>query len=242
MPTPIQNSSITNKLRSFFRLRGRQIFTLDETSVPTVQIEDLTNAPYRGNDQVRWKVGNRLDVSILVGRVFMVVVNTSRAVVMDLADVPGVAVIEEMTLQIDGAAGMPPDTARTWLFQLIHHQGFLQSVEPGAVVTANGVNVDAAFTTPVPSLGVLGEVPIRLNGVQQNIAPDLGNTLPLGLGRIPNDPLAAGEGTGDIFRVILAEQVTIGDNVAFLATNVIPATAGELIVSVSGSYYPLARS
>jgi len=239
MPTPIQSSSITKKLRSFFRLRGRQIFTLDETAVPTVSVEDLTTAPYRENHQVRWKVAERFATNIIVARNFMIVVNTSRAAVMDLADVPGVAVIEKITLQYNGVATV--DGTRDWVISLIHHQGFLSSVEPGAVVTAIGTDVDAAFTIPVPALGVGGQVPIRLNGVQENIAPTLGALLRLGRVRVPEDGVPPNPGPGPT-DILGGSQVVIGDNVALFLRNVNAATLGVIAVNVSGSYYPLARS
>ena len=229
MPTPIQSSSVTAKLRSFFRLRGRQIFSLDETVVPTAQVEDLTAAPYRGNHQVRWKTGRLFNPAILPARRFMIVVNTSRAPVMDLSKVPGVAVIEQLELWTVGAN-------RDWRFSLIHHQGFLQSVEPGAVVTSIGANVDAAFTVPVPALGVKGQVPIRLNGVQENVAPNLEARLELGIISLEPAP------DSTAYRAIPAEQVTIGDNVALLIRNELAAAGGLIGINVSGTYYPLARS
>lgn len=47
MPIPIQIGSITDRLRNFFRIRGRTRFTLDETVVPVVQLQDLSTAPYQ---------------------------------------------------------------------------------------------------------------------------------------------------------------------------------------------------
>lgn len=234
MPTPIQSSSITKKLRSFFRLRGRQIFTLDETAVPVVAVEDLTSAPYRGNHQVRWKVGNRFTLNATAGRVFMVIVNTSRAAFMNLEKVPGVAVIESVEMQLNGSP--VPVAARDWVFSLVHHQGILNSVEPGAAITTICSDVDEAVIVPVPALGVRGQVPVRLTGVNENVAPSLGVLLRLGRFRVADDP------PGTIYRPIPCEQVTIGDNVALLMRNSGIATAGSLNVNVSGGYYPLARS
>lgn len=233
MPTPIQSSSITNKLRSFFRLRGRQIFTLDETTVPTVQVEDLTSAPYRQNHQVRWKMGRRQNTAIIPARNFIIAINLSRAPVMDLAAVPGVAVIERLTISYDVDAA--PTTASDWIISLCNHTGFLASVEPGAVVTSIGSNVDAAFTIPVPALGVGGQVPVRLNMVQENVAPSLGALLILGRVTV----LATDR---SIIDVLAGEQVTIGENVCLLLRNAVPATTQRILVSVSGTYYPLARS
>jgi len=236
MPTPIQSSSVTAKLRSFFRLRGRQIFTLDETAVPTVSVEDLTQAPYRANHQVRWKTGGGFSIGLIAARNFMICVNTSRAAVMDLAGVPGVAVVEKITLQTGSVATAAVDT-RAWVVSLISHQGFLASVEPGAVVTRIATNVDDARNTGAGAGAVEGSVPVRLNGVQENIAPALGTLLRLGQIRIEDEP------PGTLTFVLAGEEVTIGDNVALFLRNITPAAVTEkILVNVSGSYYPLARS
>jgi len=234
MPTPIQSSSVTAKLRSFFRLRGRQIFTLDETAVPVVAVEDLTTAPYRQNHQVRWKCGNTFTLDATPARRFLVVINTSSAAFIDLTQVPGVAVIEAITLQARGTQA--PITSRDWIISLVNHQGVIMSVEPGAVVTTICTDVDAPVTVPVPALGVRGQVPVRLSGVNENVAPNLGTLLRLGRFRLQDDP------PGPPLDVLGGSEVTIGDNVAVLIKNSADATAGTLMVNVSGSYYPLARS
>lgn len=46
MPIPIQLGSLTERLRRFLRIRGRVRLSLDETVVPTVQVQDLTRGPY----------------------------------------------------------------------------------------------------------------------------------------------------------------------------------------------------
>ena len=239
MPTPIQSSSITKKLRSVFRLRGRQIFTLDETAVPTVAVQDLTHAPYRSNDQVRWKVGQRFATAIIPARNFMVIINLSNVAFMNLARVPGVAVIEKLEVQYNGPAA--PDGTRDWVASLVNHTGILASVEPGAVINATATDVDAAFTVPVPAMGVGGQVPIRLSGVQENIAPALGVLMQLGRFRVANDPVLLPVGMPPQ-QCLPCEEITIGDNVALLIRNATAATTGTFLVNVSGTYYPLARS
>ena len=47
MPQPIQTAGISDRLRKFFRLRGRSGFQLDETVVPVVNVQDLDNPLYR---------------------------------------------------------------------------------------------------------------------------------------------------------------------------------------------------
>lgn len=51
MPQPIQTAGISDRLRRFFRLRGRTGFQLDETVVPVVNVQDLDNPLYRLQEQ-----------------------------------------------------------------------------------------------------------------------------------------------------------------------------------------------
>ena len=53
MPQPIQVGSISDRLRSFFRLRGRSGFQLDETVVPVVNVQDLDSPLYR-KQEIGW--------------------------------------------------------------------------------------------------------------------------------------------------------------------------------------------
>lgn len=46
MPVPVQLGALTTRLRNFLRIRGRLRLSLDETIVPTVQVQDLTVGPY----------------------------------------------------------------------------------------------------------------------------------------------------------------------------------------------------
>jgi len=47
VPYPIQSGSITERLRKFFRIRGRTGFQLDEMVAPVVMVQDLTKGPYQ---------------------------------------------------------------------------------------------------------------------------------------------------------------------------------------------------
>lgn len=47
MPIPIQSGSLTDRLRKFFRLRGKSGFSLDEVVAPVVLVQDLTQGPYQ---------------------------------------------------------------------------------------------------------------------------------------------------------------------------------------------------
>lgn len=47
MPIPIQMGSITDRMRRFFRVRGRSGFALDEIVAPVALIQDLTKGPYQ---------------------------------------------------------------------------------------------------------------------------------------------------------------------------------------------------
>jgi len=47
VPYPIQLGAITDRLRKFFRIRGRTNFALDEIVAPVVLVQDLTVGPYQ---------------------------------------------------------------------------------------------------------------------------------------------------------------------------------------------------
>jgi len=47
VPYPIQSGSITDRLRKFFRIRGKTGFALDEMVAPVVIVQDLTKGPYQ---------------------------------------------------------------------------------------------------------------------------------------------------------------------------------------------------
>jgi len=47
MPYPIQLGPLTERLRKFFRLRGKTAFMLDEVVVPVAMVQDLTVGPYQ---------------------------------------------------------------------------------------------------------------------------------------------------------------------------------------------------
>jgi len=47
VPIPIQSASLTERLRKFFRIRGKTGFVLDEVVAPVVLVQDLTLGPYQ---------------------------------------------------------------------------------------------------------------------------------------------------------------------------------------------------
>jgi len=47
MPYPIQLGPMTDRLRKFFRIRGKTAFMLDEVVVPVTLVQDLTVGPYQ---------------------------------------------------------------------------------------------------------------------------------------------------------------------------------------------------
>ena len=239
MPTPIQSSSVTAKLRSFFRLRGRQIFTLDETVVPTAQVEDLTAAPYRANHQVRFKMGTRIAVDSVPTRGHFIIINTSPLGLasVSLAPVAGVAVIEEIELRQEVV--IAPGGAQNLIISLVSHQGLLASLDFIGQQVEAATNVDNAVNTGAAAGEIIGQAPINLVGAAEAllfVIGDLGATLQLGSLTLPTFA------TGITTRLLPAQQVTIGDNVALLIHSAAAATAGRLGINVSGTYYPLARS
>jgi len=47
VPIPIQSGSLSDRLRKFFRIRGKTGFVLDEVVAPVVLVQDLTEGPYQ---------------------------------------------------------------------------------------------------------------------------------------------------------------------------------------------------
>jgi len=47
VPIPIQSGSLSDRLRRFFRIRGKTSFVLDEVVAPVVIVQDLTKGPYQ---------------------------------------------------------------------------------------------------------------------------------------------------------------------------------------------------
>ena len=235
MPTPIQSSSVTAKLRSFFRLRGRQIFTLDETVVPTAQVEDLTTAPYRASHQSRFMMGNRRTLD--VGRNLAIFVNTSPLGLspVSLAPVPGVAVLE--SIRVRETVAITPLGARQWRVDLVSHDGLLTGIEFVGLASTDATNVDAARsigTAAAPAVG--GQVPIKLNITRDSVAPAYGTLLNIRRMLLPPDTFGAE------VELLPEGGVVIGDNVALLIRGTSATTAGQVSINVVGSFYPLARS
>lgn len=55
MPFGIQKAAITNRIRSVFGLRGKAIFQGDETVVPMVLIDDVSQQPWSGVETLRFQ-------------------------------------------------------------------------------------------------------------------------------------------------------------------------------------------
>lgn len=233
MPTPIQASSITAKLRSFFRLRGRQIFALDETAVPIVSVEDLTTAPYREGHQIRFSAAIEVDLVPIAGREFYFVISTAPVglAFVSLADVAGVAVIERITFQATGA--FAPAGILNMTVEYRTHAAILVSAEPAGQVKAQATNVDSASVGEPPSTVVTGQVPVALTGVTTVAVPALGTGLTIGRFQITDDRSV---------HDILSREIVIGDNLAIMLRTTPQITSGRAACNIQGSYYPLARS
>jgi len=71
VPFPIQSGSISDRLRKFFRIRGKTSFTLDEVVAPVVLVQDLTKGPYQAGvtpcaGQITWVAIDALTASAIV--------------------------------------------------------------------------------------------------------------------------------------------------------------------------------
>ena len=82
MPIPIQVGSLTDRLRRFLRLRGRVRLQLDETVVPTVQVQDLTVGPYQAG--VSPCAGTTPPFNAVVGSQFLILINPDATLPVDL--------------------------------------------------------------------------------------------------------------------------------------------------------------
>jgi len=73
VPLPIQSGSITDRLRNFFRIRGKTAFALDEIVAPVVLVQDLTKGPYQagvtpcaGRQEVITNTGSLWSIALLL--------------------------------------------------------------------------------------------------------------------------------------------------------------------------------
>jgi len=90
VPYPIQSGSITDRLRKFFRIRGKTDFALDEMVAPVVIVQDLTVGPYQAG------------VTPAAGTLSANFLNTGgSAVALILNSKPG-SVTEKLDRQFDG--------------------------------------------------------------------------------------------------------------------------------------------
>jgi len=71
VPIPIQLGSITDRLRKFFRIRGKTGFLLDEVVAPVVLVQDLTVGPYQAGvtpaaGAIIWNVPNATNAALVI--------------------------------------------------------------------------------------------------------------------------------------------------------------------------------
>jgi len=75
VPLPIQSGSLTERLRKFFRIRGKTGFSLDEIVAPVVIIQDLTQGPYQAGVSPAAGQNRMAPVQTTLGWAFAVVLN-----------------------------------------------------------------------------------------------------------------------------------------------------------------------
>jgi len=71
MPIPIQAGPITDRLRKFFRIRGRVVLALDEIVAPVCLVQDLTKGPYQSGvspcaGSIAWQIALAASGSVVI--------------------------------------------------------------------------------------------------------------------------------------------------------------------------------
>jgi len=142
VPYPIQSGSITDRLRKFFRIRGRTGFQLDEMVAPVVLVQDLTKGPYQAG--VTPAAGELIWVANAGG-------NTGVALILN--DKPG-SVTEFLDRQFDNRS-----FSVTWI-------ELQNTTEPGTIEVITDLSLSVA-----PRANVFGGLPTsssKLFGIQEN--------------------------------------------------------------------------
>jgi len=142
VPLPIQSASLTERLRKFFRIRGKTAFSLDEIVAPVVIVQDLTKGPYQAGvtpaaGTITWTIpGGSTEPSINVL----------------LNDKPG-SIVPQLGNQFDG---------RSFSFTYIEIQ---QSTDTGAeqldILLRLGTRANSVLGTPITATA-------NLFSIQQN--------------------------------------------------------------------------
>lgn len=89
MPQPIQQGTVADRLRNFLRLSGRIPVQLDENVVPIVNVQDLSQPPWRTQD---------VDFGVNVNGAAVAAVNTHVGLEVPVG-IPGVAVVDTIYFQ-----------------------------------------------------------------------------------------------------------------------------------------------
>ena len=120
MTKQIQGGSISNRLRSYFRLRGKTTFNLDEVVVPVVMAENVARPPYTGSESLAFYGTQQIAVSTATTlmRALIAIDATPAASTVGegSAEDRQLAVIDDLVISLidapDPAAGSPAEIGR----------------------------------------------------------------------------------------------------------------------------------
>jgi len=225
VPYPIQSGSISDRLRKFFRIRGKTSFSLDEMVAPVVLVQDLTKGPYQAG--VTPAAGAaRLTAAPGPGPTdgwsFGVMLN----------DKPG-SITPVLDLQFDERS-----FSFTWA-QIENAGGFavgeLDELELKLTTRANviaaGVPTDSQRLVSIQGSDKARDIPVEI--FEWDFVSISGKLLWRGL---------LGDNTNTVGRTMIFEEIipsiTIGpeDVLVFTTRNVNAQTAGEIRMAVRGFY------
>jgi len=212
VPLPIQVGSVTDRLRRFFRIRGRSSFQLDEIVVPVTMIQDLSKGPYQagvspasGHDTLASGIGNQLAILINPNQTLPIQANLANDInfIGRSFTITGLQVAGQDGSNIRCRVGLVPRA----------------NVTAANVSTIQGVNKtqDTPGFPPVPVV-IVGVVAIAFI-----IFPAVQETWQMG--QVPREPLSM---------IIPPQGITIRSTEALVLET--PVASGVLDVNVVGFY------
>jgi len=211
VPYPIQSGSITDRLRKFFRIRGRTGFQLDEMVAPVVIVQDLTKGPYQSG--VTPAAGERLLVVGGAGQpdafTFAVLLNDKPGSLTPVLDTQFIGRSFSFSfVEISNISIAAPDV-----------QDLALRLAKRADVVAAGVPTSASNLTSIQENDGTDNVPVEIFGFNDVEIPGV-NLWRGFLGDNTNTPGAI-KTLDDI-----QPNITIGPEDALIFTNTASGTAG----------------
>jgi len=222
MPIPIQLGPMSDRLRKFFRLRGKTSFMLDEVVAPVVLVQDLTIGPYQAGvtpcaATIRWQVDASPIISALV-----IVLN-------DKAGSPTPVLGDQFEGRSFSVTEIALQNASQQLFsdlrvKVASRQQALNGLVSVAASFASIQNNPGNVTVPVELFGFDAGVGTGGLSIWRGILGALGVT--------------PSENELSMRNILPQPNMTIGPNDALILENFTPGTGGNdaIFISVRGFY------